>query len=74
MEGDEPVSVELIYERILRRGSLQFLGYKRPFRAITGAMSALRKRGEVALELRNGSSSVPKRDQQRLWRRVLRER
>src|SRR5690242_16366570 len=38
MEAQQPASVEVIYERIVRRGSLQLFGYKRPFRAIGSAM------------------------------------
>jgi hypothetical protein len=49
MESERPLTVEAIYERIVRRGSLMFLGYKRPFRAITYAMYALFRRGEVSL-------------------------
>jgi|SRR5580658_63257 hypothetical protein len=53
METEEPVSVEIIYDRIVRRGSLMFLGYKRPFRAITLAMGSLVELGEASL-LRTG--------------------
>jgi len=49
MESGRPLRVEAIYERILRRGSLTFLGYKRPFRAITCAMARLVTLGEACL-------------------------
>jgi hypothetical protein len=60
METEEFVSVEMIYDRIVRRGSLTFFSYRRPFLAITRAMGALVKLGEASL-LRNG--------RQRRWRR-----
>lgn len=62
METEEPVSAEMIYERIIRRGSLMFWSYKRPFRAISGAMSALVKLGEACL-LKTG--------RQRRWHRTI---
>jgi hypothetical protein len=49
METDHPVSVEMVYERIVRRGSLEFVGYKRPFRVIASALTTLVKRGEARL-------------------------
>jgi hypothetical protein len=61
METEEPVPVELIYDRIVRRGSVMFLSYKRPFRAITLAMCTLVALGEASL-LRTGS--------QRRWQRT----
>jgi hypothetical protein len=45
----DPVSVETLYDRIERRGSITFGGYKRPFRAIVVAMKVLVKRGEASL-------------------------
>jgi hypothetical protein len=65
METQEFVSVEMVYDRIVRRGSLEFLSYRRPFLAITLAMGILVKLGEASL-LRNG--------RRRRWRRTaLRE-
>ena len=49
MEATESVSVETIYDRIERRESFSFVGYKHPFRAIVLAMSAMVKRGEAIL-------------------------
>jgi len=49
METSEPVSVEGIYDRIRRRGSFTFAGYKHPFRAIVLAMGAMVRSGEVGL-------------------------
>jgi hypothetical protein len=49
MEANESVSVETIYDRIERRESFSFVGYKHPFRAIVLAMSAMVKRGEASL-------------------------
>jgi len=49
METSEPVSVEAIYDRVQRRGSFTFAGYKHPFRAIVLAMGAMVRRGEVNL-------------------------
>ncbi|HMD15051.1 MAG TPA: hypothetical protein VKH18_00180 [Terriglobales bacterium] len=60
MEKEGPASVEIIYDRIVRRGSLMFLSYKRPFRAITLAMGALVKLGQASL-LKTG--------RQRRWQR-----
>ena len=62
METEGPVSVEMIYGRIVRRGSLMLMGYKRPFRAISRAMGALVKLNEVSL-LETG--------RQRRWRRAI---
>jgi hypothetical protein len=62
METEEPVSVERIYDRIVRRESLMFLSYKRPFRAIALAMGSLVKLGEARLQ-RTGS--------QRRWHRAI---
>jgi hypothetical protein len=55
MEANQPASVEAIYARIERRGSITFAGYKRPFRAITLAMNALTKQGEASLLQESGS-------------------
>jgi hypothetical protein len=60
LETEGPVSVEVIHERIVRRGSVMFFGYKRPFRAISRAMCALVRQGEANL-LGTGS--------QRQWHR-----
>lgn len=49
METSEPVAVETIYDRIERRGSFSFAGYKRPFRAIILAMTAMVRRGEASM-------------------------
>jgi hypothetical protein len=49
METYEPVSVETIYDRIERRGSFTFAGYKHPFRAIVLAMGAMVRHGEASL-------------------------
>jgi hypothetical protein len=61
--------VEAIYDRIVRRGSVMFEGYKRPFRAIASAMSALAKSGDVNVIVMPGRSSVPRRGRQRMWQR-----
>jgi hypothetical protein len=55
MEANQPASVEAIYDRIERRGSITFAGYKRPFRAIALAMNALVKQGEASLLPESGS-------------------
>ena len=55
MEANQPASVEAIYDRIERRGSITFAGYKRPFRAIALAMNALVKQGEASLLQESGS-------------------
>ena len=69
METEQPASVESIYDRIVRRDSLQFFGYKRPFQVIASAMSTLVKRGEaIALIQKSARSRGAWR--QRLWRRV----
>jgi hypothetical protein len=49
METDEAAAVETIYDRIQRRGSFSFAGYKRPFRAIMLAMSAMVRRDEASI-------------------------
>jgi hypothetical protein len=54
LEGVSPASAEAIYDRIERRGSLTFAGYKRPFRAIVLAMGAMARRGEVILSYESG--------------------
>jgi hypothetical protein len=69
MEAEAAASVEAIYDRIVRRGSLQFFRYKRPFRMIALAMSALVRRGEAVLVVvGNPKSRNSMRD--RLWRRA----
>jgi len=55
MEANQPASVEAIYDRIERRGSITFAGYKRPFRAIALVMNALVKQGEASLLKGSGS-------------------
>ena len=72
MEVEEAVSVETIYDHIVRRGSLSFYGYKRPLRAISSAMSALVKRGE-ALLLANVNRCWRMGGRQRLWRKAMSE-
>jgi hypothetical protein len=54
MEMNEPASAETIYDRIGRRGSFTFAGYKRPLRAIGLAMGAMVKRGEASLLEKGG--------------------
>jgi hypothetical protein len=49
LETNEPASVEIIYDRIQRRGSFSFAGYKHPFRAIVLALSAMVKHGEASV-------------------------
>jgi hypothetical protein len=55
MEANQPASVEAIYDRIERRGSITFAGYKRPFRTIALAMNALVKQGEARSLQESGS-------------------
>jgi len=69
LEVEGPVSVEAIYDRIVRRGSLMFSGYKRPFLAISSAMSTLVRRGEAMLGGTREQMVVPGRPYQRLWYR-----
>jgi hypothetical protein len=71
MEGDDPVTVEALYDRITRRGALGFLGYKQPFRAIALAMSSLVKSGEAILFLKNGPSNVSRRSRPCSWQRAF---
>ena len=54
METSRPVAVETIYDRIKRRGSFTFEGYKHPFRAIVLAMGAMVRRGEAILTSQEG--------------------
>ncbi len=49
IETNEPAAVETIYDRIQRRGSFSFAGYKHPFRAIMLALSAMVKHGEATV-------------------------
>ena len=49
VEAGEPVAVDALYDRIEKRRSVTFAGYKRPFRAIVLALNALVKRGEASL-------------------------
>jgi hypothetical protein len=69
MEAEHPASVEAIYDRIVRRGSLQFSGYKRPLKVIASAMSSLVKRKEAVLFLQGNARSRTSWPQ-RLWRRA----
>jgi hypothetical protein len=71
MEADGPASPETIYDRIVRRGSLPFFGYKRPLRAIASAMSALVKRGEASLHADDESSCWKVRSRRRSWHRIV---
>jgi len=48
METNEASSVEAIYDRIQRRGSFTFSGYKRPLRAIRLVMNGMARRGEAS--------------------------
>ena len=54
METEGPVAIETIYDRIKRRGSFTFEGYKHPFRAIVLAMGAMVRRGEAILTSEQG--------------------
>jgi hypothetical protein len=49
MEASEPVPAETLYDRIERRGSFKFSGYKHPLRAIGLAMGAMVRQGEALL-------------------------
>jgi chromosome segregation ATPase len=49
MEASEPVSAETLYDRIARRGSFKFTGYKHPLRAIVLAMGAMVRQGQALL-------------------------
>jgi hypothetical protein len=49
MEASEPVSAETLYDRIERRGSFKFSGYKHPLRAIGLAMGAMVRQGQALL-------------------------
>jgi hypothetical protein len=55
METNEPSSAEAIYDRIQRRGSFTFSGYKRPLRAIILVMNGMARRGE-AIPLNEGGN------------------
>jgi hypothetical protein len=70
MESQQPLPVEAIYDRILKRGSLQFLGYKRPFRVIASAMGALVRRGEATIHFAWENTRPGSARQQRFWRRA----
>jgi hypothetical protein len=54
METSDPAPVEVIYDRVERRGSFTFAGYKHPFRAIVLAMGAMVRRGEAVLSNEEG--------------------
>jgi len=70
MEMEEPASVEVIYDRIVKRGCLAFAGYKRPFRAITLAMTSLVRRGEADCCLKQNNASVMRGGRTRYWFRA----
>jgi hypothetical protein len=70
MEIAGPASVEIIYDCIVRRGSVTFLGYKRPFRAIASAMSGLTKKGEASVIRRSVKTTPSRRSHQSLWFRT----
>jgi crotonobetainyl-CoA:carnitine CoA-transferase CaiB-like acyl-CoA transferase len=55
METNEAVSVAMVYNRIVKRGSIAFAGHKRPHRAIEKALNRLVELGEADLvnEARN---------------------
>lgn len=55
METTDSASVETIYNRIERRGSIDIGSYNHPFRAIVLAMNALVQKGEAILLNDNGS-------------------
>jgi hypothetical protein len=48
MEATEPMSLETIYDRIERRGSYTFAGYRHPFRAMVLALNGMVKQGEAS--------------------------
>jgi hypothetical protein len=54
MEASEPVSAETLYDRIERRGSFRFTGYKYPLRAIVLAMGAMVRQGQALLHNEGG--------------------
>jgi hypothetical protein len=70
MEMEEPAPVEVIYDRIVKRGCLVFAGYKRPFRAITLAMASLVRRGEADCCLKQNNASVMRGGRTRYWFRA----
>ena len=70
MEEDRPVSVEVIYDRIVRRGSIVFFSYRRPFRAISLVLSTMAKRGEVILLIDADGSRLSRRIRRQLWQRA----
>jgi hypothetical protein len=49
METNEAVPVAMIYDRIVKRGSVAFAGHKRPYRAIEKALNQLVESGEADL-------------------------
>jgi len=49
MEASEPASVQMVYDRIIKRGSIAFTGHKRPLRTIESALNHLVEAGEAAL-------------------------
>lgn len=71
METDQPLSVEAIYDRIVRRESFVFSGHKRPFRAIAFAMARLARRGEAIVFATWSDVIVLRNRAQRVWRRAI---
>jgi hypothetical protein len=70
MEMEEPASAEVIYDRIVKRGCLVFADYKRPFRAITLAMTSLVRRGEADYCLKQNNASVMRGGRTKYWFRA----
>jgi hypothetical protein len=71
METEQPVSVEAIYDRIVRRGSFVFLSHKRPFRAIGLAMATLVRRGEAILLVKRDEVTVLRSRSRHVWCRAI---
>jgi hypothetical protein len=63
MESDEAATAQMIYSRILRRGSYAFESSENAFTAIEQTLCTLRKEGEVL-----ATDSLPQ-----LWKRGLKE-
>jgi len=49
METNEPASIEMVYDRIARRGSITSFAHKRTLRAIENALDHLVESGEAAV-------------------------
>ena len=71
METEQPVCVEAIYDRIVRRESFVFLSHKRPFRAIALAMATLVRRGEAILLVERDEVTVLRSRSRRVWCRAI---